>query len=213
MGRQRTRRPLGASWAMALLAVLMAGAPAWAARTGRAVAVVRQFQGTLITVMKAGKSLGFEGRYRKLMPAVRASHDLPYIAELALGPYWDKLSLSEHRAFVTEFARLTVATYAAQFRRYSGQAFRRTASQAVAQGDVVVETELMTDGHKEATIDYLVAPSAGRWRIVNIVANGVSDLALKRAQYTAIIRKQGFPVLLSILRAKVTELSHGAPKR
>ncbi len=213
MGRQQIRQWQAASRAVAFLAVIMTAAPAWAARTGRAVSVVRQFQDTLLVVMKAGKSLGFEGRYRKLMPAVRASHDLPYIAELTLGPYWDKLSLAEHRAFVTEFARLTVATYAAQFRRYSGQAFRLTASRAVAQGDVLVETELTTDGHKEATLDYLVAQSAGRWRIVNIVANGVSDLALKRAQYTAIIRKKGFPVLLSILRAKVTELSHGAPKR
>ncbi len=213
MGRQQTRQRQTVSWAIALLWVVMVGAPAWAAHTGPAVAVVRQFQDTLLAVMKAGQSLGFEGRYRRLMPAVRASHDLPYIAEVTLGPYWDKLSLAERRAFVAAFARLTVATYAAQFRRDSGQAFHRTASQAVAQGDVLVETELSTDGHKEATIDYLVAPSAGRWRIVNIVANGVSDLALKRAQYTAIIRKKGFPVLLSILRAKVTELSHGAPKR
>lgn len=213
MGRQETGQRRAASWAIAFLWVVMAGTPAWAARTAPAVSVVRQFQDTLLAVMKAGKSLGFEGRYRKLMPAVRASHDLPYIAELTLGPYWHKLTLAEHRAFVTEFARLTVATYAAQFRRYSGQKFHRTASQAVAQGDVLVETELTTHGHKDATIDYLLAPSAGRWQIVNIVANGVSDLALKRAQYTAIIRKKGFPVLLSILRAKVMELRRGAPKR
>ncbi len=213
MGQHETGRRWMGSWAVALLWMAMAVAPAWAARTEPAVAVVRQFQNTLLSVMKAGKSLGFQGRYRRLMPAVRASHDLPYIAQLTLGPYWNKLSLAQHRAFVTEFARLTVATYAAQFRRYSGQAFRRTASRAVAQGDVLVATELTTHGHKDATIDYLLAPTAGRWEIVNIVANGVSDLALKRAQYTAIIQKKGFSALLSILRAKVTELSRGAPKR
>lgn len=211
MTRQQAGRRMTGMWvAVAWLATV--GAPAYAAQTGPAVAVVRHFQNTLITVMKAGKSLGFKGRYGKLVPAVHKSHDVAYIAQLTLGPYWERLTVNERQAFVQAFTELTVATYAAQFRRYSGQAFHRVTSQKVAQGDVLVETELMARGHKEATIDYLVAPTAGRWEIVNIVANGVSDLALKRAQYTAIIRKKGFPALLATLRAKVAQLSHGALK-
>ena len=211
MTRQETGRRMAGVWvAVAWLATV--GAPAYAARTGPAVAVVRHFQNTLIAVMKAGKPLGFKGRYGKLMPAVHKSHDVAYIAQLTLGPYWGRLTPAERQAFVRAFTKLTVATYAAQFRRYSGQAFRRVTSQEVAQGDVLVETELTTHGRKDATIDYLVAPTGGRWEIVNIVANGVSDLALKRAQYTAIIRKKGFPALLATLRDKVAQLSHGAVK-
>ena len=210
-----TRQEIG--WRMAGVWVAVAwlttvSAPAYAAQTGPAVAVVRHFQNTLIAVMKAGKSLGFKGRYGQLMPAVHKSHDVAYIAQLTLGPYWGRLTPAERQAFVRAFTKLTVATYAAQFRRYSGQAFRRVTSQEVAQGDVLVETELTTHGRKDATIDYLVAPTGGRWEIVNIVANGVSDLALKRAQYTAIIRKKGFPALLATLRGKVAQLSHGALK-
>ena len=77
---------------------------------------------------------------------------------------------------------------------------------------MLVETELTTHGRKDATIDYLVAPTAGRWEIVNIVANGVSDLALKRAQYTSIMRTKGFPALLAALRGKIAQVSHGALK-
>ncbi|MDA8191642.1 ABC transporter substrate-binding protein [Acidiferrobacter thiooxydans] len=210
-----TRQEIG--WRMAGVWVAVAwlttvSAPAYAAQTGPAVAVVRHFQNTLIAVMKAGKSLGFKGRYGQLMPAVHKSHDVAYIAQLTLGPYWGRLTPAEQQAFVRAFTKLTVATYAAQFRRYSGQAFRRVTSQEVAQGDVLVETELTTHGRKDATIDYLVAPTGGHWEIVNIVANGVSDLALKRAQYTAIIRKKGFPALLATLRDKVAQLSHGAVK-
>ena len=211
MTRQETGWRMAGVWvAVAWLATV--GAPAYAAQTGPAVAVVRHFQNTLIAVMKAGKSLRFKGRYGKLMPAVHKSHDVAYIAQLTLGPYWGRLTPAEQQAFVRAFTKLTVATYAAQFRRYSGQAFRRVTSQAVAQGDVLVETELTTHGRKDATIDYLVAPTGGHWEIVNIVANGVSDLALKRAQYTDIIRKKGFPALLTTLRGKVAQLSHGAVK-
>ncbi len=198
---------------LALTAVLLIlAAPAWAASVAPARAVVAHFQNSLLTVMKAGQRLGFKGRYEHLMPAVERTHDLSFIAQLTLGPYWGKLSPSSRAAFVHAFRDLTVATYAAEFRRYSGQTFKRTAAQVVAQGDVLVETELAAHGRKEATIDYLLARAGGRWEIVNIVANGVSDLALKRAQYTAVIRKEGFPALLKLVQAKVNALSKGQVK-
>ncbi|WP_297361551.1 ABC transporter substrate-binding protein [Acidiferrobacter sp.] len=211
MAWQETGRRMAGVWA-AMAWLMSMACPAYAAQTGPAVAVVRHFQSTLITVMKAGKSLGFKARYARLMPAVHQSHNLTYIAQLTLGPYWSRLTPVERHAFVHTFTKLTVATYAAQFRRYSGQAFHRLASRNLGQDDVLVETELTTHGRKDATIDYLVAPTAGRWEIVNIVANGVSDLALKRAQYTSIMRTKGFPALLAALRGKIAQVSHGALK-
>lgn len=186
-------------------------AVAQAAIVQPAVAVIAHFQKTLLTVMKKGPQLGFKGRYRILAPAVRKSHNLAYIAQVTVGPYWPRLSSASRSAFVKVFTRLTVATYAAQFTSYAGQTFKETAAHAVGRGDVLVETELVAHKHKEATLDYLLAPSGGAWKIVNIVANGVSDLALKRAQYTAIIQRKGFPALLKLLRAKVAQLSQ-APK-
>ncbi len=205
-----------ARWAGGLLAASLVGlgvANAYAAGTRPAVAVIDHFQKTLLTVMKQGHRLGFKGRYKALAPAVRASHNLPFIAKITLGPYWGRLSPSERAAFVKTFGRLTIATYAAQFTSYSGQRFQETAAHPIGRNDVLVETELMTHGHKRATLDYLVARGKAHWKIINIVANGVSDLALKRAQYTSIIRKKGFPALLRTLRTKVAQLSRGGKAR
>jgi phospholipid transport system substrate-binding protein len=205
---KRKRRFASAVWTVGLCLMAVA---AQATNVQPAVAVIAHFQNTLLAAMKKGAKLGFQGRYRVLAPAVRESHDLAYIAQVTVGPYWPRLSPAQRAAFVRVFTRLTVATYAAQFKRYSGEHFKETAAHAVGRGDVLVETELLAHRHKEATLDYLLAPSGANWKIVNIVANGVSDLALKRAQYTAIIRRKGFPALLGLLRTKVAQLSH-APK-
>ena len=172
-----------------------------------AVVVVARFQQTLLSVMKEAHQLGFKGRYRMLAPAVDASHNLKYIAEVTVGPYWQHLSAKSRKDFVHTFTELTVATYAAQFDGYSGETFQETQAHIVGPGDVLVETTLTAHDHKEAVLDYLLAPSGSHWKIVNIVANGVSDLALKRAQYISIIRAKGFPALLATLRAKVVQLS------
>ena len=43
------------------------------------------------------------------------------------------------------------------------------------------------------------------WKIINILADGVSDLALKRAEYSAIIQRDGFSALLSLLEQKIIQ--------
>ena len=58
-------------------------------------------------------------------------------------------------------------------------------------------------------LDYLLQEETGRWRIVNVVSNGVSDLSLKRADYGSIMKKQGFDTLVSKLEAQATEFGKG----
>ncbi|MDA8389218.1 MAG: ABC transporter substrate-binding protein [Gammaproteobacteria bacterium] len=199
-----------AGWTVVLagmLAMVSIGIAVAQTQAAPAVTVITKFQGTLLSVMKNAKTLGFPGRYRELTPAVRKSHNLAFIAEVTLGPYWTGLTAAQRAQFQKTFTRLTIATYAAEFDGYAaGQAFHVTGSRVLGNGDVIVATELVSAKGRQARLDYLLAPSHGNWQIVNIVANGVSDLALKRAQYTAIMRAQGFPVLLKKLRAKVARL-------
>jgi len=48
-----------------------------------------------------------------------------------------------------------------------------------------------------------VTQSAEHWGIVNVIAQGVSDLALKRTEYDAVISAQGIDPLIAKLDAKV----------
>jgi len=45
----------------------------------------------------------------------------------------------------------------------------------------------------------------GRWSIINIIADGVSDLALKRAEYSHVLARDGFNALVSMLERKITQ--------
>ena len=42
---------------------------------------------------------------------------------------------------------------------------------------------------------------------MNVVAQGVSDLSLKRADYTAVIKSEGFDSLINRLEKKIAEMS------
>ncbi|MEE9253451.1 MAG: ABC transporter substrate-binding protein, partial [Pseudomonadales bacterium] len=54
-------------------------------------------------------------------------------------------------------------------------------------------------------LDYYLRSSNDSPRIFNIVADGVSDLSVRRADYSATIEKDGFESLLASLAQNVDE--------
>ena len=44
------------------------------------------------------------------------------------------------------------------------------------------------------------------WAIINVVADGVSDLALRRAEYSQVLKKQGFDGLIRRLDGQIADL-------
>ena len=42
-------------------------------------------------------------------------------------------------------------------------------------------------GEADIPLEYLLQQKDGAWRIINIIADGVSDLALKRAEYQRVL--------------------------
>ncbi|MDQ2696208.1 MAG: ABC transporter substrate-binding protein [Pseudomonadota bacterium] len=193
MSRAPTRQGLAL-----LLALLL---PAWVS-ANTPVEVVEKLQDALLAVMKDAGRLGYSGRYQRLEPVIRDSFDLPFIVRLAVGRYWQDLSEAQQAQLVDTFTRLSVSTYAAQFDGYGGETFRVESRQALADGDVVVRAVLHDPDGDRTFFDYQLHRNGGDWRIVNIIVDGISDLALKRAQYTATLRRQGFDALLARLAEK-----------
>lgn len=168
-------------------------------------AVIEEFQNTLLSVMKNAKRLGYQSRYDRLAPAVRASHDLAAIAEISVGPYWDQFSRAQRNKLVNAFTKLSIATYASRFDGYSGQTFEIQSSEKASPHVASVSSIFRQPEGDDIHFDYLLRRSQGQWRIVNIVVDGVSDLALKRADYIGVLRTGGFNALMTKLKKQIAD--------
>ncbi len=188
------------------LSVLVAAAPM---QGHGASAVVEGFQAVLLKVMKQGKQLGYEGRYAQLAPAVKASHDLRTITQIAAGRYWGQLSDEQKDRLVEAFGRLGIATYASEFTSYAGETFKTISEDRTTQDDTIVHTVLTDPSGDDTHLDYILRRTEGGWRIINVIANGVSDLALRRAEFTSILRRDGFDALIAKLEQKIAQHSPG----
>jgi phospholipid transport system substrate-binding protein len=165
--------------------------------------VVEEFQDKLIDVMKQGKELGFQGRYDKLDVAVKKSHDLPKIARIVVGKQWEELSPEQQNKLETVFSQLSISAYAHNFKDFSGESFTFVSEEETGRGGVVVHTNLKIPGEKDVKFDYMMKKKDDGWQIINIIADGVSDLALKRSDYTSVLNREGFDALIAKINEKI----------
>lgn len=163
---------------------------------------VTALHSVLIDNMKGGAKLGCSGRLQKLGPAVDLDFDLPFLAQRVLRRQWKDLSEAQRKQFVDRLRELVVGTYASQFAAYAGESFTTLDTQDLADGTKLVHAKLAA-GKDNVSFDYVLHEVAGSWKIVNVVADGVSDLALRSSQYDKAYKAGGFEGLMSLLATQI----------
>ena len=171
------------------------------------IEVVERLHTTLLAVMKEGDQIGYQGRYDRLAPVIKTSFDMPFISKTVLGKYWETFNYEQRSRFVEAFTKMSIATYAANFDRYSGERFKMVSEKEVSGGRILVQSQLIKSDGGKIQLDYLLHRTGSQWRIINIIAEGVSDLALKRADYSAFLKNKGFEALIEKLNEKVGQYS------
>ena len=194
---------------LALLLVLLVALPSRAGGLDPE-ATVNRLHEALVQIMREGEALGFEGRLDRIRPEVSASFRFKSVARAVLGAHWNELGNDDRAVMQLLLERLTVVSYASRFRRFHGERFVLTGVKPVRAGRQLVRSELKHANVLKASFDYLLEPGDDGWRIVNVIANGVSDLSLKRAEYASVIRKDGFQALLSRIGQQITDLMEEA---
>lgn len=207
------RRPAWLHFAAAL-ALLLCFAP-WAradAIDGEASGVIEAFHADLVSVMKEAETLGYSGRFERIEPALRRTFDLDFMAEKAVSSrHWRKLSEADQARMRDVFARFTIATYASRFSGFGGERFDVLAEQPAPRDTVFVRTRLVrTDGEKPVEINYRMLRGDEGWRVIDVLLRGtVSELALRRAEYSSMIKRDGFEKLIETLEEKIADLAAG----
>lgn len=123
-----------------------------------------------------------------------------------LGKRWGGLSASKRRRFVSAFRGLVMRTYAKRFK--PGASFRVSYRGETVYSDAPVATVKTTiHGEKAAAdVDYIFRPATtGKsvsWRAVDISIDEVSMARNWRGQFTRILDRDGFDVLIDKIERK-----------
>jgi len=177
-----------------------------------AVAVIEQLHTNLLEVMQAADTMSFAERYSKLEPTITESFDTPIIVKVILSRYWKNLTNQKRENFIQLFNRQTIATYASRFDSYSDEIFAIKTVEQLKKGRLLVRSEIQSKGESPVNLDYLMHNNNGSWFIISVIADGVNDLSLKRAEYSAVIKKNGFENLVTNIEKKIVGMENRKAK-
>lgn len=115
------------------------------------------------------------------------------------------LSREQRKALTKE----QIEAYNAVFPRYISSAFAGSIDQLVSRtikvndvlerrpGDFIVRSKLFSDsGQERASLDWRVIESKGKKQLVDVIVDGLSFNVERRAQFTAIMKQDGFEALI-----------------
>ena len=198
------------------LAILMAAlsCPAPPAHAGPASDLIAKLNAVFIDVMQNAKALGYDGRYQKLEPILSEAYDFPEMTRVSTGRHWRELTDDQKTLVTATFEDYSVATYAARFNGFGGERFEILGEEQAPGGNLRVNNQIVPTSGEPIRIDYMLRQTAGQWRIIDVyLKSSVSELAVRRAEFTDTLAKSGIDGLIADLKAKVAKLKTegGAP--
>ncbi len=167
---------------------------------------INQLHETLINIMVISDTTSFEERYTYLEPVINKNFDIALISKVILSRYWKSIDEEIKVRFINLFNKLTISTYISRFNSYDNQIFKNISIEQLKENRYLVKTEFVRLKEKPISFNYIIQKNGKKWRIISVIANGINDLSLKRAEYAAIIKKDGIEVLIEKLEQKIYDL-------
>jgi phospholipid transport system substrate-binding protein len=145
-----------------------------------------------------------EQRFRVL---IDEGFDIPTIGKFVIGRYWRRANAAERQAFLTTFRDMMVYRFLPVFGEYSGERLKIGQVRPFSTGSNIsnVSSELVRSQGEPVTVDWRVLHANGGYKIVDIIAVGVSIAVTLRSEYTSVLKNNGGDVgaLTRVLRKKI----------
>lgn len=138
------------------------------------------------------KSSSREDQEARMRALLIEGFDLKVLARLVLGKHWRKLDREQRREFVDVFEDAMVQQTLTIFGRYTGESFdiKAVSKDRTNPKLIAVSVDLLkSNGTLLAKVNYRVRRDGDGFKVVDIVAEGVSMALTLRQEYAAVIER------------------------
>ena len=151
-----------------------------------------------------------EARRTALRKTINERFNYHQMVMRSLAKNWKQRSDKERVAFTDLFKRLLENSYASKLESYSDEKINYV-GEVVKGKYALIKTEVVR-ADSTIAVDYKMIKENGDWKVYDFVIEGVSMIRNYRSQFTKIIRKDSYEVLVQRLTDKITELENGKEK-
>lgn len=174
----------------ALTAMLLAVAPGTAFAQGgsapEATAFITKLGNDLIAIVNAPG--GYEDKKRKLNPLIEGAVAIDEIAKFCLGRFVRTATPAQLQEYTRLFHDVLINNITGKIGEFQGVAFASTQT-TQRDADILVGTLITRPNQKPNTVQWVVNQLAGRPKILDVIAEGVSIRLTQRSDYAAYLAR------------------------
>jgi phospholipid transport system substrate-binding protein len=148
------------------------------------------------------KSVSTEKRLHSIEEIVYGRFDLQTMSRLVLARNWKRFSKEQQLEYVSEFKKYLSNNYGSRIERYDQERVEILDARDEPRGDVIVRTKIVGGQYEGALVDYRLRNTAGAWRVIDVVIEGISMVSNFRDQFKAVVSRSGPEGLLKELKEK-----------
>ena len=153
---------------------------------------------------KSGQAAPLRQRKDEILKIVNHYFNFDEMAKRALGHPWKEQTQEKRSEFAGLFKQLLFNTYIDRLQNYtvSNEGVHYDSQQV--DGDyAVVKTHIIYQGNKNVALDYRLHMTDGKWKVYDVVVEGISLVENYRSQFSSMLASESFDSLLQKLREKV----------
>ena len=194
--------------AFVMMAILASGTiPAWgaASRTEDVRKTVDEVV-RIVSDKELKKPQNEQKRRKALKAAIGKIFDHAEMAKRSMGQNWKELTPVQQKEFTDLFATLLESSYAGKIESYNNE--KIIYLKEIEDGDYAeVKSRIVTARHDEFSLDYRLMRDGDRWKVYDIVIEGVSLVSNYRSQFNKIIKAQGYQELVKKMKSRKDDLA------
>ncbi|MDJ0943192.1 MAG: ABC transporter substrate-binding protein [Kiloniellales bacterium] len=192
-------RKSSAPWTIVLFALTLAAAPLPATQAaseepanGKARTFLASLGERAIHVAR-DKTAPQDDRETRIRALLREGFDLNVLARVVLGKHWRKMDKGQRKEFVGVFEDAMVQQSLTIFGRYTGETFdiTKVAPDRTNPKLIAITTNVKRSNGAIADVKWRIRKAGEGYKIVDIVAEGISMALTLRQEYSAVIERSG----------------------
>lgn len=146
-----------------------------------------------------------QDRRKLILTVIRHHFDFEEMSKLTLGAHWKEITEDDKDHFVEIFSQLVENSYINKIEAYSNEQIIFL-KESVKENKSLVPT-LIKHNNLDIPIHYKLHKTQDRWRVYDVVIEGVSLVQNYRTQFSSIIMKEKYAGLLQRIDEKLGKIA------
>lgn len=141
---------------------------------------------------------------KRIWEIVNGIFDYEELSRRTMGRNWKKLNAAQQKEFPELFSKVLGNVYKDRIMAYTSEKVVFDDNVMVTDGKAEIKSRILASG-KEIPIDYRMIEIQGKWKVYDVVIEGVSLVSNYRSQFNSILTNKSPEDLMDTLRKKASE--------